>query len=70
MLNKSLIFDGHLDLAMNALEWNRDLRWTIEQIRRSEEGMTDKPDRAKGTVSLPSMRGTGLGSDTGAAGLV
>jgi membrane dipeptidase len=56
MLNKSLIFDGHLDLAMNALEWNRDLRWTIEQIRRSEEGMTDKPDRAKGTVSLPSMR--------------
>jgi membrane dipeptidase len=56
MLNKPLIFDGHLDLAMNALEWNRDLRWTVEQIRKSEEGMTDKPDRAKGTVSLPSMR--------------
>jgi len=56
MLNKPLIFDGHLDLAMNALEWNRDLRWTVEDIRKSEEGMTDKPDRAKGTVSLPSMR--------------
>jgi membrane dipeptidase len=56
MLNKPLIFDGHLDLAMNALEWNRDLRWTVEDIRRSEEGMNDKPDRAKGTVSLPSMR--------------
>jgi membrane dipeptidase len=56
MLKKSLIFDGHLDLAMNALEWNRDLRWTVEDIRRSEEGITDKPDRAKGTVSLPSMR--------------
>ena len=56
MLNKPLIFDGHLDLAMNALEWNRDLRWTVEQIRKSEEGMTDKPDRAKGTVSFPSMR--------------
>jgi membrane dipeptidase len=56
MLYKPLIFDGHLDLAMNALEWNRDLRWTVDDIRRSEEGMNDKPDRAKGTVSLPSMR--------------
>ena len=56
MSNKCLIFDGHLDLAMNALEWNRDLRWHTEDIRKSEEGMSDKPDRAKGTVSLPSMR--------------
>jgi len=56
MLTKPLIFDAHLDLAMNALEWNRDLRWRVEDIRKSEEGMTDKPDRAKGTVSLPSMR--------------
>ena len=56
MLDKPLIFDGHLDLAMNALEWNRDLRWKVEDIRKSEEGMTDKPDRANGTVSLPSMR--------------
>jgi membrane dipeptidase len=56
MLKKPLIFDGHLDLAMNALEWNRDLRWKVEDIRRSEEGMSDKPDRAKGTVSLPAMR--------------
>jgi membrane dipeptidase len=56
MGTKPLIFDAHLDLAMNALEWNRDLRWRVEDIRKSEEGMTDKPDRAKGTVSLPSMR--------------
>ena len=56
MFNKPLVFDGHLDLAMNALEWNRDLRWSVEDIRRGEEGMTDKPDRAKGTVSLHSMR--------------
>lgn len=61
MLKKPLIFDGHLDLAMNALEWNRDLRWTIRDIRKSEEGMTDKPDRAKGTVSLPSMRDGQIG---------
>jgi membrane dipeptidase len=61
MENKPLIFDGHLDLAMNALEWNRDLRWTVEQIRKSEAGMTDKPDREKGTVSLPSMREGNIG---------
>ena len=42
-----LIFDAHLDLSMNALEWNRDLTWTIEDIRKSEEGMKDKPDRGK-----------------------
>ena len=56
MAEKQLIVDGHLDLAMNALEWNRDLRWTVEEIRTSEEGMTDKPDRARGTVSFPAMR--------------
>jgi membrane dipeptidase len=56
MENRPLILDSHLDLAMNALEWNRDLRWTVEDIRNSEAGMTDKPDRAKGTVSFPSMR--------------
>ena len=61
MLNKPLIFDAHLDLAMNALEWNRDLRWTVKDIRKSEEEMTDKPDRAKGTVSLPSMREASVG---------
>lgn len=51
-----LIFDGHLDLAMNAIEWNRDLTWSVQEIRESEQAMTDKPDRAKGTVSLPAMR--------------
>jgi membrane dipeptidase len=61
MGNKPLIFDSHLDLAMNAMEWNRDLRRTVEDIRKSEEGMTDKPDRAKGTVSFPSMREGNIG---------
>ena len=51
-----LIFDAHLDLAMNALEWNRDLTWPIERIRQREQGMTDKPDRGQGTVCLPEMR--------------
>src|SRR5687768_15741906 len=51
-----LIFDAHLDLSMNALEWNRDLTSSIEEIRRREAHLTDKPDRGKGTVCLPEMR--------------
>ena len=51
-----LIFDAHLDLAMNALEWNRDLTRPLEEIRERETGMTDKKDRGHGTVSLPEMR--------------
>jgi membrane dipeptidase len=56
MEKQRIIFDAHLDLSMNAMEWNRDLRWTVEEIRKSEKGLTDKPDRGKGTVSFPSMR--------------
>lgn len=50
------ILDVHLDLSMNALEWNRDLTRAISEIREREAGLTDKPDRAKGTVCLPEMR--------------
>ncbi len=31
-----LIVDGHLDLAMNAVEWNRDLSQPLELVRRRE----------------------------------
>jgi len=54
--NKILCFDAHLDISMNAMEWNRDQRWTVEQIRESEKGMTDKPDRGRNTVSFPALR--------------
>lgn len=50
------IIDAHLDLAMNAIEWNRDLKKTVYEIREREAGMTDKLDRAKGTVALPELR--------------
>ncbi len=50
------IIDAHLDLAMNALEWNRELTWPVHEIREAEKGMADKPDRGKGTVSLDAMR--------------
>ena len=56
MPNQQLIFDGHLDLAMNAIEWNRDLTQSVMDIREREKGKTDFPDRGKGTVSLEAMR--------------
>jgi membrane dipeptidase len=54
--DKILCFDAHLDISMNAMEWNRDQRWTVEQIRTNEKGMTDKPDRERNTVSFPALR--------------
>jgi membrane dipeptidase len=52
-----LIFDWHLDLAWNALEWNRDLKLPVADIRRREidRGYTG-PGRGTNTVSLPALR--------------
>jgi membrane dipeptidase len=54
--NKTLIFDAHLDLAMNAIEWNRDLTRPLEEIRQREMHLKDKNDRGRGTVCLPELR--------------
>ena len=48
--------DLHLDMALNAIEWNRDYRLPVSVIRQAENGMTDKPDRGRGVVSLPDLR--------------
>jgi membrane dipeptidase len=56
-----LIVDGHLDLAMNAVHWNRDLTRPLEAIRRREAAFTDKSDRGRGVVALPEMRRGGVG---------
>ena len=50
-----LLIDSHLDLAWNALQWNRDLQKAIDTIRRSESDWTG-PGRGAGTVSLSEMR--------------
>ncbi|MEN9575793.1 MAG: hypothetical protein RL514_3648 [Verrucomicrobiota bacterium] len=55
------ILDAHLDLAMNALEWNRDLTWSLERIRRWELGKTDKKDRANNTLCFPELRRSEIG---------
>jgi membrane dipeptidase len=56
-----LIIDAHLDLSMNAMEWNRDLRSPVQVLRGREQRQTDKPDRGKGVVSLPDLRRGGIG---------
>jgi membrane dipeptidase len=55
------IVDAHLDLSMNAMEWNRDLRKTVTELRQREQGMKDKPDRGKGVVSFPELRKGNIG---------
>jgi membrane dipeptidase len=55
------LIDAHLDLSMNALEWNRDLRASIQEINDREKYLTDKPDRGKATVSLEELRKGNIG---------
>ncbi len=55
-MTSPLIFDAHLDLAMNAIEWNRDLARPLAEIRAKEAHLKDKPDRGRGTVCLPELR--------------
>jgi len=55
------IIDAHLDLSMNAMEWNRDLRRQVSEINERESGLTDKPDRGKATVSFPELRKGNIG---------
>lgn len=50
-----LIADAHLDLAWNALQWNRDLTSSVYTIRTREATMNGK-GRALNTVALPELR--------------
>ncbi len=50
-----LIFDAHLDLSWNALQYERDIRQSVYTLRQTEAPMTGK-SRAVNTVALPEMR--------------
>lgn len=52
-----LVVDAHLDLAMNAVLWNRDLALSAHETREIERvaGMTQK-GRGVGTVGFPDIR--------------
>jgi membrane dipeptidase len=57
-----LIFDAHLDVAWNALDWNRNLLRPVSEIRKREIelGLIGK-GRGEGTVSFPELRRGGVG---------
>jgi len=52
-----IVFDAHLDLAWNALDWNRNLQLPCAAIRQIEKdaGETEK-GRGANTVSFPDLR--------------
>lgn len=52
---QDLIFDAHLDLGWNAIQWNRDITQSVYTIRTQEGGTIGK-GRAQNTVALPEMR--------------
>src|SRR5438045_3640603 len=54
------IIDAHLDLAWNALSFNRDLTEPVATIRERERGLEDHPARGRGTVAFPEMRQGGV----------
>jgi membrane dipeptidase len=55
------IIDAHLDLAMNAMEWNRDLRQSLDEIKKKEIGMKDKAGRGNAMVSFDALRKGNIG---------
>ncbi len=57
-----LVFDAHLDLAWNAIDWNRDLLLPVADIRRRErdQGLSGN-GRGESTVSFPELRRGGVG---------
>lgn len=60
-LRMKFILDAHLDLSMNAMEWNRDLTQTVASINQREKDWSDKPDRGRATVSFDALRKGNIG---------
>ncbi len=55
-----LLIDAHLDLALNALNYDRDITKSLEAMNAAKAHMDDAPFRGRGTVTLPEMRKAGL----------
>jgi membrane dipeptidase len=57
-----LLFDAHLDLAMNGVDWNRDYRMAIAEIRVQEQLLNlTELGRQTNTVSFPELRRAEVG---------
>ena len=57
--NPMLLFDAHLDLALNAVDWNRNLENPVSEMRAAEKGMPD-PGRGTNTVSFAELKKAGV----------
>jgi hypothetical protein len=47
------VIDAHLDLSMNALEWNRDLTRPLAELNQREEGLPINPTAPKQLLRCP-----------------
>ena len=54
------IVDGHLDIAINALAFDRDLTSSLGEINNTEKHLRDHPSRGRSVVSIPAMRDAGI----------
>lgn len=50
------IIDSHLDLSWSALYFNRDLLLEVDDVRKSEQAMTDEKSRGHNTLTFPELR--------------
>lgn len=50
------MIDAHLDLALNALNYNRDLFLTTAELREVEKSFTDIAGRGRNTVTFPELK--------------
>src|SRR5262245_349311 len=53
-----IVFDAHLDLAWNAIDWNRDLFLEVAELRAREKEANSQEFKARGrnTVTFPELR--------------
>ncbi|MEM7625502.1 MAG: membrane dipeptidase [Planctomycetota bacterium] len=55
-----LVFEGHLDIAFNALVHERDPRWTVDETRQRELDPSCDDGRGRCTTSFTEMREAGV----------
>lgn len=54
------IIDAHLDLAMNAIYYDRDITVSVEELNAAEAHLNDFPFRGRATTTLPELRRAGV----------
>jgi membrane dipeptidase len=54
------LLDAHLDLAMNAVYYDRDITLDVETLNAAEAGLRDQPFRGRATTTLPELNKAGV----------